>query len=288
MLVFLSWSGDQSKAVARELQLWLQEVIQDTEPWMSTDIEKGSKWITELNAKLEHSKVGILCLTPDALESNWLHYEAGALAKTKDALVCSLLIDVAPADVQYPLAQFQQTVPTKEEMRSLLVTINKAVQRHGERGVSETVLDRLLERTWEQLNDALQRAKQIPPQRSAESSRPSDYSTPVEDIELMEEFIGIAMLARPTDAWTLEEIVPTVLASMNPGAPPSPPALMAAVAKTIEKKNLSKLLRSGLAEQANDRYSLTNFGVEYFTRVAERTKELQRKIANTMQPKGEV
>ena len=89
MLLFISWSGNKSKAAASELQQWLQEIIQAIEPWMSTDIEKGSKWIDELSERLERSRVGILCLTKSALESGWIHYEAGALAKTKNALVCS-------------------------------------------------------------------------------------------------------------------------------------------------------------------------------------------------------
>ncbi|MGD9200861.1 MAG: hypothetical protein PVI26_04790 [Chitinispirillia bacterium] len=66
MLVFLSWSGKRSKAVAELLKLWIPEVIQTAEPWMSVDIEKGGRWITELQEKLELSKAGIMCLTKNA------------------------------------------------------------------------------------------------------------------------------------------------------------------------------------------------------------------------------
>lgn len=80
MKVFLSWSGERSKVVAKSLSEWLEQVLQAVEPWISTDIEKGKRWDGEISQKLEQSKVGIICLTKDNLESTWLHFEAGAIS----------------------------------------------------------------------------------------------------------------------------------------------------------------------------------------------------------------
>src|SRR4051812_34315853 len=88
MLVFLSWSGQRSKAVAEELERWLRQVIQTVEPWISTDIDKGLRWGPELSDRLEGSKIGIICLTKDNLDTRWILFEAGALSKTKDTYVC--------------------------------------------------------------------------------------------------------------------------------------------------------------------------------------------------------
>ena len=93
MKVFISWSGDISKAVATALRNWLPNVIQSVTPWMSEqDIPKGTRWTHQLNQQLEQVKTGIICLTPDNQRSPWILFETGALAKTlADTYVCPYL-----------------------------------------------------------------------------------------------------------------------------------------------------------------------------------------------------
>jgi hypothetical protein len=41
--VFISWSGDQSKAIAEELRNWIPSVLQFARPYFTpNDIEKGA------------------------------------------------------------------------------------------------------------------------------------------------------------------------------------------------------------------------------------------------------
>lgn len=120
MKVFISWSGERSKAVAAALRYWLPKVIQALDPWMSADdIEKGTRWRSGIANELEQSSVGIICLTRENLASPWIHFEAGALSKQQDkTYVCTLLVGLEPTDVREPLAQFQHTRATKDDLRS--------------------------------------------------------------------------------------------------------------------------------------------------------------------------
>lgn len=122
MDVFISWSGERSRAAAEALRDWLPKIINALKPWLSVaDIDKGARWGTEIATKLKDSKAGIICLTPNNLHSDWLLFEAGALSKTiENTYVCPFLIGLEPADVKPPLAQFQATRATKKDVLKLL------------------------------------------------------------------------------------------------------------------------------------------------------------------------
>ena len=116
MKIFLSWSGPQSRAIAEALNDWLRRVIQAVKPFYSPDIEKGAKWSNEIDAALEGTSFGIICLTPDNLNSPWIHFEAGALSKTPGALIWTFLCGLTAADVPLHSASFS-TLLLKEGTR---------------------------------------------------------------------------------------------------------------------------------------------------------------------------
>lgn len=128
MNIFISWSGAKSRAIAEALTVWLPKVIQAVKPFYSPEIEKGARSIEEINSSLEGTTFGIICLTPENRESTWIHYEAGALAKTKDARIWTLLHGLDHSDVAQPLAQFQNTITSFEDMSILLKSINQRLE----------------------------------------------------------------------------------------------------------------------------------------------------------------
>jgi len=155
MKVFLCWSGDRSKAVAEALGHWIGQVIQAVEPWISTETDKGARWRQEVGDHLEEAKVGIVCLTPENLDSTWIHFEAGALSKTKDAKVCTFLLGMQHGDVKEPLAQFQHTKAEEEDIRALIQNINKYVAKDGERALPEKDVDEIFAVHWPRLKEKL-------------------------------------------------------------------------------------------------------------------------------------
>jgi len=169
MDVFISWSGERSHAAAEVLRGWLPMVINAIDPWLSSaDIDKGSRWATELSIRMEVSKAGIICLTPSNLRAEWVLFEAGALSKTiKNILVCPFLIDLKPTDLRGPLAQFQAVRATnKNEVWGLIKTLNEA----QEKPLLEKLLGAAFEMWWPALAAQLQNLpledSRVPPQRS--------------------------------------------------------------------------------------------------------------------------
>ena len=152
--VFLSWSGEKSKALAGVFNDWLPDVIQAVEPFYSPDIEKGAGWIRELDSQLKDSTLGILFLTTDNVAAPWLLFEAGALSKSiEENRVCPLLFGIDKASVGFPLAKFQMTEFDTADVRKLLDTVNEALEREDR--VSKERLDRSFARQWKVLHESV-------------------------------------------------------------------------------------------------------------------------------------
>lgn len=154
MKVFISWSGERSKAVAHALRDWLPKVIQAIDPWMSdTDIDKGSRWSSDISVILEEAKIGIICLTSENLEAPWILFEAGALSKSLDkTYVCPYLFHVESADIEGPLVQFQMTKANKDDTSKLVYTIYQALENTA---LTEIQLDETFEVWWPKFEQAL-------------------------------------------------------------------------------------------------------------------------------------
>src|SRR4051794_3672388 len=75
--VFMSWSGDRSRRLAEALRKWIELVLHDVDPWVSSqDIQAGSRWERELDGALASRSIGILCLTVENLTAPWIMFEA--------------------------------------------------------------------------------------------------------------------------------------------------------------------------------------------------------------------
>lgn len=156
MKLFISWSGEKSQIVADALRQWIPDVIQIVEPWMSAkDIDAGARWNRQIQDQLGETKFGIICLTKNNIDSPWVLFEAGAIAKTiADTFVCPFLIDLSPSDIsQGPLTQFQAKKATEKETWELVCTINKALK---EESLPEEKLKRTFDRWWPDLKKAIE------------------------------------------------------------------------------------------------------------------------------------
>ena len=173
MNIFISWSGAKSRLAAEALRDWLPSMIQATKPWVSSeDIAKGARWSSDLTKQLETSKVGIICLTIDNMQSPWLLFEAGALAKTLgQSYVCPWLLDFTENALKGPLVQFQATRADKEDTRKLVHTINSALEDNA---IDNERLDKLYDALFPQLEEKLNSLTIITTERPVEEERESE------------------------------------------------------------------------------------------------------------------
>jgi hypothetical protein len=163
MKVFISWSGNRSRAVAELLDEWIQCVLQAVSPWLSSkDIDRGSLWFSEISDQLKDTKIGIVCLTQSNKNKPWILFESGALAKGLSSnRVCTFLIDLDSSDVGNPLAQFNHTFPTKDGIWDLVRTLNTTL---GENSLRENVLDKVFETYWPQFEENFKKALEDNPE----------------------------------------------------------------------------------------------------------------------------
>jgi hypothetical protein len=182
MKVFISWSGERSQAIAQALRDWVPLVLHFVEPWLSkSDINAGERWALEIAKELEANDCGIICITRENVDSPWILFESGALAKSmQQGRVIPLLFNIDFSDISGPLAQFQAKKIDKTGVGELIASINKISQQ----AVPEGRLSDLFDMAWPRLE---QKISGIPDAAPAKHNRPSH--------EILEELVtGIRRL----------------------------------------------------------------------------------------------
>lgn len=182
MKVFISWSGEVSFQVAKVLKEWIPCVIQDVEPYFSSeDIDKGVRWSTDIAMELERASFGILCVTKDNLESQWLNFEAGALSKAIDkSKVCPLLFRLKPSDISNsPILQFQMTNIERDDMFKLFKSINSSLD---DMGLDENILEKVFSTFWPKIEKAFSEIKDIEAKKQAKGDEQNNNSKILEEM----------------------------------------------------------------------------------------------------------
>lgn len=188
MKVFISWSGELSRQVALVLRDWLPSVIQSVEPYVSSeDIDKGSRWLSDISKELDESYFGILCVTHESINAPWLNFEAGALSKSFDrSHVIPFLLGVKRSEIQGPLLQFQSVIFKKDDVKKLVLSINNALV---ENKLEKERLQKIFDVWWANLEKELRELES-----AATSSKPSEEKVRTiapSDEEILEEILDL-------------------------------------------------------------------------------------------------
>ncbi|MFI7219150.1 toll/interleukin-1 receptor domain-containing protein [Micromonospora maritima] len=149
MRIFISWSGEPSRSIARAIRDWLRVVVQHSDPWMSDqEITSGARWNDLLAEALEQSDFGLVCVTRKNQSAPWLMFESGALAKhLKTARLVPLCIDLAPSEITSPLQSFQARTLDREGIYRLVQDLSALAKQP----VPRESVDMLFEAMWPKL-----------------------------------------------------------------------------------------------------------------------------------------
>jgi len=194
MKVFITWSGETSRSVAMALHKWLPSVIQCLKPYVSErDLQKGTRWAASLGHELEHTEFGIACVTPDSVEEPWLHFEAGAISKRVDeSRLSPFLVGLGKSDLFGPLAQFQVTEATRDDVLELMRSLNANV----ETPLEATHLTNAFDKFWPDLEEKLERIKsEIDQAAESDGDAPETMSQEKRD-RILEEILEIVRAQR--------------------------------------------------------------------------------------------
>jgi hypothetical protein len=150
--VFLSWSGETSKLVAKALHDGMELLSPRLEPWLSEDLEPGAEWASTLVPQIRRARLAVLCLTRRNVSAAWIAFETGAYyssSRLRKAVV-PFLLDIPPAELTFPLALFQSVSADWTGLKMLFTRIGELV------GIdASTVEEQFAKSIWPQLNDQL-------------------------------------------------------------------------------------------------------------------------------------
>lgn len=131
-LVFISWSGERARVVAKALDVWLRGILQGVETWCSDSTDAGKFWGPEITERLNRAKVGIIIVTAENREKPWLLFEAGAIAKAvaggpDDARAIPYLFDLEPKDIAPPLSLLHAKKADREGTFGVVQSVNRTL-----------------------------------------------------------------------------------------------------------------------------------------------------------------
>lgn len=183
LVIFVSWSGSQSKAAAEAVKEFLESVIQAAEVFVSSsDIAAGSRWNDEIIEKLRESGFGIVCLTKENLNAPWILFEAGALSQMVDSIrVSPLLIGVEPSDLKAPMSSFQATRLISHDIKKLVFSI---FDKSGVRDTKRDAVGRTFDALWPEFETKILKIQDLPEEQNLDDKQNKNIEGPESLLEM--------------------------------------------------------------------------------------------------------
>ncbi|MGD8782196.1 MAG: toll/interleukin-1 receptor domain-containing protein [Ignavibacteria bacterium] len=153
MKVFISWSGKRSHQAAEALHELIPLKCQLVKTWLaSEDIPPGKLWSEVLKNELRSNDMGILCITEDNINSDWLLFEAGALSQSPISQgVIPYLIGIENNNLPGPLSQYQALDSDERGTKKLF----RFIFEKSKANLSSDQQNKIFNKFWPELNNRI-------------------------------------------------------------------------------------------------------------------------------------
>ena len=155
MQVYISCSGEASEALGKILRHWIKQFLPGVTPWtVSEDLPPGEDKFRKVREVLGDCHWGIICVTPENVTDQELHFEAGAIAKAfEKARVIPLLLHLELSELSRPLSNFRPQKVTKNDIWNIFLGISQVTDNYL------TSRQELFNASWHQIEQDI---KKIP------------------------------------------------------------------------------------------------------------------------------
>ena len=173
MNIFISWSGEMSRIMAKRLGELLSAIMPElTVHIPSAERYGGIGWFAEELKEIKRAHLAILSLTRESLQAPWLLFETGALAdRVGRDNICPVLFDLSVPDLSGPLAQFKAYTTEKEDLHQLARMVHKKIGKWGSRTHDEPDWTNLFNQSWPEFQSAVLSYQPEPPRPRLRSDR---------------------------------------------------------------------------------------------------------------------
>jgi len=143
MSIFISWSGEVSRAVAYSLKDLMEKSLPGVRDNIFISIEhlrKGKKWRQKLDNALNEASVCLGIITQKNQCAPWLNYEIGAIAfnnaiEQDKKIICPLLYDFGTLIENHPFNNYQCSKIEKKELEKTFKEIGKLFNYRFDKGI---------------------------------------------------------------------------------------------------------------------------------------------------------
>ena len=179
------WSGAPSKQIALLLNEWMPIFLKGTvDCWAS-----ANEWGPELAKQLDESDGGVICLLTENRSDDWIHFQAGALARSvENGRIYCLCFGFQPANLPGTLGQFPTFVFEKRDFLRFL----KQLDDNSGSPLSEKDIEETFDPVWNAFTAEIHAVigAVLDPDAEAEPiSTPANADLPIDQLRILLWFI---------------------------------------------------------------------------------------------------